>query len=157
MILGLARFFVLIECKWMQHVIDMILWENYRKVCFFAPFEPPSWPTYAIVTAWNPASRWVGMRRNFRRHRALLRLIDDSPNLLVMGPVWGSAPDERWQEASLLLQIPRADAVLLATRFGQNACYWVERGELWLVPALMKGEPHHLGRLASCWIVRGAT
>ena len=135
----------------------MILWENYRKVCFFAPFEPPSWPAYAIVTAWNPASRWVGIRRNSRRHLALLRLIDDAPDLLVMGPVWGSSLDESWQEASLLLQMPRADAVRLASRFGQNACYWVEGGELWLIPVLMKGKPHHLGRLASCWIVRGPT
>ena len=135
----------------------MILWENYRKVCFFAPFEPPSWPAYAIVTTWNPASRWVGMRRNSRRHLALLRLIDDAPDLLVIGPVWGSSLDESWQEASLLLQMPRADAVRLARRFGQNACYWVEGGELWLIPVLMKGEPYHLGRLASCWIVRGPT
>nr|WP_256353811.1 DUF3293 domain-containing protein [Aeromonas sp. sif2433] len=135
----------------------MILWENYRKVCFFAPFEPSSWPAYAIVTAWNPASRWVGMRRNSRRHLALLRLIDDAPDLLVMGPVWGSSLDESWQEASLLLQMPRADAVRLASRFGQNACYWVEGGALWLIPVLMKGEPHHLGRLTSCWIVRDPT
>ena len=135
----------------------MILWENYRKVCFFAPFEPPSWHAYAIVTAWNPASRWVGMRRNARRHLALLRLIDDAPDLLVIGPVWGSSLDESWQEASLLLQMPRADAVRLASRFGQNACYWVEGGELWLIPVLMKGKPHNLGRLASCWIVRGPT
>ncbi|MBV7414466.1 DUF3293 domain-containing protein [Aeromonas sp. sif2433] len=138
-------------------MIDMILWENYRKVCFFAPFEPSSWPAYAIVTAWNPASRWVGMRRNSRRHLALLRLIDDAPDLLVMGPVWGSSLDESWQEASLLLQMPRADAVRLASRFGQNACYWVEGGALWLIPVLMKGEPHHLGRLTSCWIVRDPT
>lgn len=135
----------------------MILWENYRKVCFFAPFEPPSWPAYAIVTAWNPASRWVGMSRNARRHLALLRLIDDAPDLLVMGPVWGSSLDESWKEASLLLQMPRTDAVRLASRFGQNACYWVEGGALWLIPVLMKGEPHHLGRLTSCWIVRDPT
>ncbi len=134
----------------------MILWENYRKVCFFAPFAPPAWPAYAIVTAWDPASKWVGMRRNRRRQRALLRLVNDSFDWLVMGPVWGSSLDESWQEASLLLQMPRADAVLLASRFGQNAFYWVEQQEIWLVPARMKGgEPLHLGRLASRWIVRG--
>lgn len=134
----------------------MILWENYRKVCLFAPFAPPSWPDYAIVTAWNPASRRVGIRRNGRRQRALSRAIDDShgPHL---GPVWVSAPDESWQEESLLLRASREEAISLAVRFGQNAIYWVEQGELWLLPALMKGEPRHLGRLASRWIVRGAT
>ena len=62
----------------MQHVVDMTLWENYRNVCFIAPFAPPPWPAYAIVTAWNPASRWVGMRRNARRQRALSRQLADA-------------------------------------------------------------------------------
>ena len=98
-------------------MVDMTLWENYRNVCFIAPFAPPPWPAYAIVTAWNPASRWVGTRRNARRQRALSRQLAD---VLVMGPVWGSDPDERWQEASLLLRLPRAEAIRLAARFGQQ-------------------------------------
>ena len=93
----------------------MTLWENYRNVCFIAPFAPPLWSAYAIVTAWNPASRWVEMRRNARRQRALSRQLADA---LVMGPVWGSDPDECWQEASLLLRLPRAEAMRLAARFG---------------------------------------
>ncbi|HHQ4553914.1 TPA: DUF3293 domain-containing protein [Aeromonas veronii] len=51
----------------------MILWENYKKICFIAPFEPPDWSAFAIITAWNPASQWVGERRNRRRERALWR------------------------------------------------------------------------------------
>lgn len=129
----------------------MTLWENYRNVCFIAPFAPPVWAAYAIVTAWNPASKRVGMRRNARRQRALSRHLADT---LVMGPVWGSAPDECWQEASLLLHIPQGEAIRLAARFGQNALYWVVEGELWLVPVLLKGEPCHLGRLTSRWMLR---
>lgn len=110
----------------------MTLWENYRNVCFIAPFAPPVWAAYAIVTAWNPASQRVGMRRNARRQRALSRHLADT---LVMGPVWGSDPDECWQEASLLLHIPQGEAIRLAARFGQNALYWVVEGELWLVPS----------------------
>ena len=129
----------------------MTLWENYRNVCFIAPFAPPVWAAYAIVTAWNPASQLVGMRRNARRQRALSRHLTDT---LVMGPVWGSAPEECWQEASLLLHIPQGEAIRLAARFGQNALYWVVEGELWLVPVLLKGEPCHLGRLTSRWMLR---
>ncbi|MEZ6952260.1 MULTISPECIES: DUF3293 domain-containing protein [unclassified Aeromonas] len=129
----------------------MTLWENYRNVCFIAPFAPPVWAAYAIVTAWNPAGQRVGMRRNARRQRALSRHLADT---LVMGPVWGSAPDECWQEASLLLHIPQGEAIRLAARFGQNALYWVVEGELWLVPVLLKGEPCHLGRLTSRWMLR---
>ncbi|AHX61999.1 hypothetical protein B224_3770 [Aeromonas media WS] len=120
-------------------------------MCFIAPFAPPVWAAYAIVTAWNPASQLVGMRRNARRQRALSRHLADT---LVMGPVWGSAPDECWQEASLLLHIPQGEAIRLAARFGQNALYWVVEGELWLVPVLLKGEPCHLGRLTSRWMLR---
>ena len=129
----------------------MTLWENYRNVCFIAPFAPPVWAAYAIVTAWNLASQRVGMRRNARRQRALSRHLADT---LVMGPVWGSDPDECWQEASLLLHIPQGEAIRLAARFGQNALYWVVEGELWLVPVLLKGAPCHLGRLTSRWMLR---
>lgn len=132
----------------------MSLWENYRKVCFIAPFAPPAWSGYAIVTAWNPTSEWVSARRNARRQRALWRLVDDSTDLIAMGPLWGSALDEGWQEESLLLLAPRGEATRLALGFGQNALYWVEQGELWLVPVLLQGSPLHLGSLATHWIVR---
>ncbi len=129
----------------------MTLWENYRKVCFIAPFAPPHCPAYAIVTAWNPASQWVGLRRNARRQRALVRQVGEC---LVMGEVWGSDEDERWQEASLLLPLSQPEAIRLAARFGQNALYWVREGELWLVPVLLEGMPCHLGALASRWRFR---
>lgn len=125
----------------------MTLWENYRKVCFIAPFAPPHCPAYAIITAW----KWVGLRRNARRQRALVRQVGEC---LVMGEVWGSDEDERWQEASLLLPLSQPEAIRLAARFGQNALYWVREGELWLVPVLLEGTPCHLGGLASRWRFR---
>ena len=106
----------------------MNLWENYRKICFIAPFSAPKWPAYAIVTAWNPASRQLGMRRNTRRQRALWRAIAAVPRWQVMGPCRGSSLDESWQESSLLLASTRSEAIRLAARFGQNAIYWVEQG-----------------------------
>ncbi|WDA25673.1 DUF3293 domain-containing protein [Aeromonas hydrophila] len=137
-------------------MVDMNLWENYRKICFIAPFSAPKWPAYAIVTAWNPASRQLGMRRNTRRQRALWRAIAAVPRWQVMGPCRGSSLDESWQESSLLLASTRSEAIRLAARFGQNAIYWVEQGELWLLSVLLAGEPHHLGRIESHWIVRGS-
>ncbi|MBX9565907.1 DUF3293 domain-containing protein [Aeromonas hydrophila] len=137
-------------------MVDMNLWENYRKICFIAPFSAPKWPAYAIVTAWNPASRQLGMRRNTRRQRALWRAIAAVPRWQVMGPCRGSSLDESWQESSLLLASTRSEAIRLAARFGQNAIYWVEQGELWLLPVLLAGKPHHLGRIESHWIVRGS-
>lgn len=157
MILGLGSIFAPMKCNEMQHMVDMTLWENYRKVCFIAPFAPPDWLDYAIVTAWNPGSQPVGRRRNTRRQHALLRVIHRSDTLSAMGPVWGSALDENWQEESWLLRASRLDATRLAAAFGQYALYRVERGELWLEPALLNVPPCHLGPLAAHWIVRAPT
>ncbi len=132
----------------------MNLLENYRNVRFIAPFPAPDWSAYAIVTAWNPASQWISMRRNERRQRALLRRVDHSSHT---GPVWGLSPDGDWQEASWLLQLPRTEAIGLAGRFGQHAIYWVEDGQLWLQPVLWTGDTTLLGTLASRWIVREIT
>ncbi|WP_084202216.1 DUF3293 domain-containing protein [Aeromonas fluvialis] len=132
----------------------MILWENYKKICFIAPFEPPPWPEFAIVTAWNPASRWVAERRNRRRERALLRHLTVDLQVPVQGPFWGSDPDERWQESSLAVAISLPQARQVAARFGQNAIYWVAGGRLWLVPALTGQSAVCLGDIESFWIVR---
>lgn len=135
-------------------MIDMILWENYKKICFLAPFGMPSWPEFAIVTAWNPASQWVGERRNRRRERALWRHLEAMPGVKMAGPVWGAAPDESWRESSLAVALPLPEACALAARFSQNAIYWIEGGQLWLVPVLSDKSAVCLGDIAAFWIVR---
>ena len=135
-------------------MVDMNLWENYRKICFIAPFSAPKWPAYAIVTAWSPSSRQLGMRRNTLRQRALRRAIAAMPGWQVMGPCRGSSLDETWQESSLLLACPRSEAIRLAARFGQNAIYWVEDGQLWLVSVLDDKSEVYLGDIESFWIAR---
>jgi hypothetical protein len=135
-------------------VIDMILWENYKKICFIAPFETPGWPGFAIITAWNPASQRVGERRNRRRERALRRHLTVDLQVAIVGPFWGSAPDERWQESSLAVALSLPQARQVAARFGQNAFYWVEDGWLWLVPVLTDKSAVCLGNIESFWIAR---
>lgn len=137
-------------------MIDMILWENYKKICFIAPFETPYWPGFAIITAWNPASQQVGERRNRRRERALWRLLTLELQVPVAGPFWGSDPDERWQESSLAVALSLPQARQVAARFGQHAIYWVEDGQLWLVPLLTDKSTVCLGYIESHWIARKA-
>ncbi|MEH8252890.1 MULTISPECIES: DUF3293 domain-containing protein [Aeromonas] len=132
----------------------MNLWENYKKICFIAPFEPPGWSAFAIITAWNPASQWVTERRNIRRERALWRHLTVDLHVPVVGPFWGSDPDERWQESSLAVALCLPQARQLAARFGQNALYWVEDRQLWLVPVLMDKSAVCLGNIESFWIAR---
>ena len=132
----------------------MILWENYKKICFVAPFDPPAWPKFAIVTAWNPASRRVAERRNRRRERALWHHLTVDLQVPVVGPFWGSDQSERWQESSLAVALSLPQARQLAARFGQNAIYWVEEGQLWLVPVLIDKSAVCLGSIESFWIAR---
>ncbi|MGL4249389.1 MAG: DUF3293 domain-containing protein [Aeromonas sp.] len=134
----------------------MTLWENYKKICFIAPFKVPQWPDFAIITAWNPASQWVSERRNLRRERALLCHLTLDLQVSVVGPFWGAAPDERWQESSLAAVMALPQARQLAARFGQNAIYWVAGGQLWLVPVLSDELAVCLGNIESFWIVRDA-
>ncbi|HIC8800450.1 DUF3293 domain-containing protein [Aeromonas veronii] len=132
----------------------MNLWENYKKICFIAPFEPPDWSAFAIITAWNPASQWVTERRNMRRERALWRHLTVDLQVPVVGPFWGSDPDECWQESSLAVALSLPQARQLAARFGQNAIYWVEDGQLWLTPVLTDKSAVCLGNIESFWIAR---
>lgn len=135
-------------------MIDMNLWENYKKICFLAPFEPPIWPEFAIITAWNPTSQQVSARRNSRRERAMWRHLTVDLQVPVVGPFWGSDPDERWQESSLAVALSLPQARQLAARFGQNAIYWVEDGQLWLTPVLTDKSAVCLGNIESFWIAR---
>ncbi|MFB2863426.1 DUF3293 domain-containing protein [Aeromonas sp. MdU4] len=132
----------------------MILWENYKKICFMAPFEVPDWPAFAIITAWNPASVRVSERRNRRRERALWRHLTEDLQVTAAGPLWGAAPDESWQESSLAVPLSLSQARHVAVRFGQNAIYWVEDGRLWLVPVLTDKSAVCLGNIESFWIAR---
>ncbi|WP_081959577.1 DUF3293 domain-containing protein [Aeromonas finlandensis] len=132
----------------------MILWENYKNICFIAPFEPPDWPAFAIITAWNPASQRVSERRNWRRDRALRRHLTVDLQVAIVGPFWGSDRDERWQESSLAVALSLPQARRIAARFGQNAFYWVEGGRLWLVSVLIDKSAVCLGNIESFWIAR---
>jgi hypothetical protein len=59
--------------------------------------------------------------------------------------VIGSAPDKSFQEKSWIVLCDKGTAVDLAMQFEQNAIYWVERGELYLVPVLMNHPEECLG------------
>ncbi|MFM4650064.1 DUF3293 domain-containing protein [Aeromonas bivalvium] len=129
-------------------MIDMILWENYRNICFIAPFSAPTWPGYTILTACNPASLAVGERRNGRRTRALLRAVTGWEHRF---PIQAGDPEMHWQEWSLALACSAEEGHALAARFGQNALYRVEQGQLWLQPVLLDGPAVCLGEIGSFW------
>lgn len=126
------------------------MWENYKHIRFIATAPPPDWPAFAIITAWNPRSQWLARAENDHRHHSLLARLSDYPYF----PLWGSSPDRQWQELSLAVACPLATAGALAREFGQNAIYWVERGELLLVPILLAQDGATLGPLDAYWIAQ---
>lgn len=124
------------------------MWENYKQICFIAPSAPPEWDYYAIITAWNPGSLPLSREQNEGRHRSLRERVCHFPSQ----EVWGSAPDRSWQEFSLAVACSLPFALSLAEEFEQNALYWVEKGELFLLPVRLRHEGESLGRIARCWI-----
>lgn len=73
---------------------------------------------------------------NLKRNALLeidLRKLTDS-----IQPVVCSGQDGRWQEAGFAAVISLEQACRLARKWQQNAIYWVEGGQLMLVPVLME-------------------
>jgi hypothetical protein len=61
----------------------------------------------------------------------------------------GASPDLSFQEQSWAVLCDKAKAIDLAMKFQQNAIYWVEAGELYLVPALFADSEVYLGSYQS--------
>lgn len=125
------------------------MWENYKKIRLLANAPQPEWTCFAIITAWNPASTLRHPEENDAHQQDLLNQLINFPLL----EVWGCSPDLSWRERSVAVACPLAFARQLAIRFGQNAIYWVDQGELWLVPVLLQHEETvSLGPLVDYWI-----
>jgi hypothetical protein len=125
------------------------MWENYKMIRLLANAPQPEWACFAIITAWNPASTLRHPEENDAHQQDLLNQLINFPLL----EVWGCSPDLSWRERSVAVACPLALARQLAIRFGQNAIYWVDQGELWLVPVLLHHEETvSLGPLVDYWI-----
>ncbi|PSU31930.1 DUF3293 domain-containing protein [Photobacterium lutimaris] len=112
------------------------LWCSYQSI-FFKVAQHPVYPCFAILTAFNPRSIVLSNKRNLVRHRQLeLSLRRQCGEIL---PVTCSGPDGQWQELGFVVPMTREAACREAARWGQNAIYWVEGNELFLVPVLLEG------------------
>jgi len=58
-------------------------------------------------------------------------------------PYWtivGCSPDLTYREPSLLIDSDKITALELALSFEQNAIFWIEEQQLWLIPCCMQGQ-----------------
>lgn len=112
------------------------LWCSYQSIVFNIG-QHPAYHYFAILTAFNPRSIVLSDKRNLVRHRQLeLSLRMQCAEIL---PVSCRSPDGQWQELGFVVPMTQEAACREAARWEQNAIYWVEDNELFLVPVLLEG------------------
>ncbi|MGF1858838.1 DUF3293 domain-containing protein [Photobacterium profundum] len=120
------------------------LWRKYQNITFEAR-QHPVYHCFAILTAFNPRSIVLTHSDNVIRNIALEK------NLIMLTNAWMPiccrSLDQRWVEQSFAVHLPLEQVSKLAVMFEQNAIYWVENNELYLVPILLEGiETQKLGK-----------
>lgn len=121
----------------------MSLWESYKTSIFLCHQALKCDVDFAIISAQNPAGNTEHPYLNLRRDKELQACLN--LQRLPHRSVIGSAPDLSFQEKGWIVLCDKSFALQLAQRFQQNAIYWVEQGELFLVPVLMPQQEESLG------------
>ncbi len=121
----------------------MNLWESYKTSIFLCHQALNCDVDFAIISAQNPAGHTEHPYLNLRRDNEFQACLNK--HRLPYRSVMGSAPDRSFQEKSWIVLCDKHQAVSLARQFEQNAIYWVERGQLFLVPVLLPAQEEHLG------------
>ena len=121
----------------------MDLWESYKTSVFLCHQPLGNQISFAIISAQNPEGRLLGHASNLSLDRQLEHLLQQTN--LPCRRLIGASPDLSFQESSWAVLCDKSKALELARRFAQNAIYWVEAGQLYLVPALLRNADVHLG------------
>ena len=121
----------------------MSLWESYKTSIFLCHQALKCDVDFAIISAQNPAGNTEHPYLNLRRDKELQAYLN--LQRLPSRSVIGSAPDLSFQEKSWIVLCDKSIALQLAQKFQQNAIYWVQQGELFLVPVLMPQHEESLG------------
>jgi len=131
----------------------MILWENYKKICFLAPFGMPSWPNLpSLQPGILPAN---GSETSQPASRAgTLASSGVHAGRQYGWPCVGSGTGRKLARVLARRGAAPARGLRTGCPFGQNAIYWIEGGQLWLVPVLSDKSAVCLGDIAAFWIVR---
>lgn len=115
---------------------NISLWQHYQTITFKAR-QHPVYHSFAILTAFNPRSIVLNNLDNQKRNKVL----ESELAMLTASyfPVICCAQDSRWEEAGYIVEIGAEQAYQFATRWQQNAIYWVDGNQLYLVPVLLEG------------------
>lgn len=123
--------------------LAMSLWESYKTSIFLCHQALRCDVDFAIISAQNPAGNTEHPYLNLRRDNEFQACLNRCR--MPYRSVIGSAPDLSFQEKSWIVVCDKSQAIELALQFEQNAIYWVEQGELFLVPVLLPQQEESLG------------
>lgn len=112
-------------------MIDKKLWDAYCDP-YFRFSTLPSFESYAVVTAWNPRSIRASDQDNLIENDRLEgELLSCRWVNVCVGDVLFS-----WSEESFACELDRQTAVELGRKYHQNAIYFVEKGQIFLLSCL---------------------
>lgn len=109
-------------------MIDSQLWQAYSNP-YFRFSRVPQVSSFAIITAWNPASVWLSQEDNDRNNQYLAQDIDHTYLSMV------DVGDESfsWVETSFAVEMTLQRSLELGKKYGQNAIYFIEGERLFLI------------------------
>lgn len=114
-------------------IIDAQLWQAYCQP-YFRLEHDIDYDNFAIITAWNPGSVSLPAQQNHRNNRYLAAEIGHTCCVLLdVGN-----RDFSWYEESFAVAISQSRALELGRKYDQNAIYYVQGEELYLLSCLEK-------------------
>ncbi|USD65724.1 DUF3293 domain-containing protein [Vibrio sp. SCSIO 43136] len=108
--------------------ISASLWRAYQAIVFFTD-KPITFERFVVITACNPRSIKASEEINYQRNNQLREQINNE-NFIQLEV--GDA-EKLWVEPSFCVEISLQNGLKLAQEFDQNALYYVENGQLWLI------------------------
>ena len=111
--------------------IDAHFWRAYQQPYF--RFEAlPLAKQFAIITAWNPGSEWRTQAENDSNNRHLaVDLVHTGYSRVLVGN-----QNFSWAEESFAAPMTPIRAVELGRKFAQNAIYFIENEQLFLLSCI---------------------
>lgn len=120
----------------------------YRQTIFRSAKPPPSGNPFGIVTAWNPHGKPQPEKANQEANTRLAREL--AARNLGYFPVTGGSPDFSHAEPGYGIFCDRKTAIELAKQFDQEAIFWIEAGNLFLV-SCKDNSSESIGPIAPRW------
>ncbi|KFZ39018.1 hypothetical protein HR45_01055 [Shewanella mangrovi] len=119
------------------------LWQHYQNSCFLLTqcLNPPC--SFAIITASNPLGTILSTSQNRLRDKQLQRDIHQSG--CAYRALVGASLDLQHMEKSWAIYMDQQTAYQLAHKYQQNAFYFVEEGNIQLLPCHCDAQPVQMG------------